>query len=229
MTRGRDGGRRLEGAGSVLCASRRMLSFDRAEPYFECLSQVIPAPSLACFYSATLAWNPTAVDNPASAMVAGGERLPSSGRDIGPGAEPLPFATGRTIAFAPEDPARLARCRALARTHARPCPSSAQTHCWRRRQGAAPLHNPGRTGFDCDQAVEGQALAAQDYLASSRDSERGARQRFRGWHSCPGACRGSREHRLQAPGLQRPRWRPTQRRLDCMPLVSPAIAPYHAQ
>ncbi|HUG46106.1 MAG TPA: glycoside hydrolase family 9 protein [Sphingomicrobium sp.] len=43
---------------------------------------------------------------PASAMVAAGERLPSSGRDIGPGAEPLPFATGRTIVLAPEDPAR---------------------------------------------------------------------------------------------------------------------------
>ena len=43
---------------------------------------------------------------PSSTMTAGGERLPSSGRDIGPGAEPLPFASGRTIVFAPEDPAR---------------------------------------------------------------------------------------------------------------------------
>ncbi|HYD23439.1 MAG TPA: glycoside hydrolase family 9 protein [Croceibacterium sp.] len=44
--------------------------------------------------------------HPASAMVAGGERLPSSGRDVGPGAEPVPFAEGRTIVLAPEDPAR---------------------------------------------------------------------------------------------------------------------------
>lgn len=43
---------------------------------------------------------------PASEMIAGGERLPSSGRDIGPGAEPLPFATGSTIVLAPEDPTR---------------------------------------------------------------------------------------------------------------------------
>jgi hypothetical protein len=44
--------------------------------------------------------------HPSATMVAGGERLPSSGRDVGPGAEPLPFATGRTITLAPEDPAR---------------------------------------------------------------------------------------------------------------------------
>lgn len=44
--------------------------------------------------------------HPASAMTAGGPRLPSSGRDVGPGAEPLPFATGRTLVLAPEDPSR---------------------------------------------------------------------------------------------------------------------------
>jgi hypothetical protein len=44
--------------------------------------------------------------HPASDMVAGGERQPSSGRDVGPGAEPLPMATGRTLVLAPEDPAR---------------------------------------------------------------------------------------------------------------------------
>jgi len=44
--------------------------------------------------------------HPAATMVAGGERLPSSGRDIGPGAEALPFATGQSITLAPEDPAR---------------------------------------------------------------------------------------------------------------------------
>ena len=44
--------------------------------------------------------------HPASEMIAGGERQPSSGRDIGPGAEPLPMATGNTIVLAPEDPAR---------------------------------------------------------------------------------------------------------------------------
>ncbi|MHA6717992.1 glycoside hydrolase family 9 protein [Sphingomonas sp. RS6] len=43
---------------------------------------------------------------PASDMVAGGERNAASGRDIGPGAEPLPFATGTTLVLAPEDPAR---------------------------------------------------------------------------------------------------------------------------
>jgi hypothetical protein len=44
--------------------------------------------------------------HPSSAMVARGERLPSSGRDVGPGAEPLSLASGGTIVLAPEDPAR---------------------------------------------------------------------------------------------------------------------------
>lgn len=44
--------------------------------------------------------------HPSSDMAAGGERQPSSGRDVGPGAEPLPMATGRTLVLAPEDPAR---------------------------------------------------------------------------------------------------------------------------
>ncbi|MEI9850416.1 MAG: glycoside hydrolase family 9 protein [Sphingomonas sp.] len=44
--------------------------------------------------------------HPSATMAAGGERLPSSGRDVGPGAEPLPFAQGRTLVLAPEDPAR---------------------------------------------------------------------------------------------------------------------------
>ena len=43
---------------------------------------------------------------PSSDMVAGGARNAASGRDIGPGAEPLPFASGRTLVLAPEDPAR---------------------------------------------------------------------------------------------------------------------------
>ena len=43
---------------------------------------------------------------PSSDMVAGGERNAASGRDIGPGAEPLPFARGKTLVLAPEDPAR---------------------------------------------------------------------------------------------------------------------------
>jgi hypothetical protein len=43
---------------------------------------------------------------PSSDMVAGGERNAASGRDIGPGAEPLPFASGKTLVLAPEDPAR---------------------------------------------------------------------------------------------------------------------------
>src|SRR5690606_5998770 len=44
--------------------------------------------------------------HPSSDMVARGERQPSSGRDIGPGAEPLPMASGRTLVLAPEDSAR---------------------------------------------------------------------------------------------------------------------------
>ncbi|QIK77870.1 glycoside hydrolase [Sphingomonas piscis] len=44
--------------------------------------------------------------HPASTMVAGGERLPSSGRDVGAGAEPLPLASGNSLVLAPEDPAR---------------------------------------------------------------------------------------------------------------------------
>lgn len=49
---------------------------------------------------------------PAGDMVAGGERNAASGRDIGPGAEPLPFATGQTIVLAPADPARRVTVRA---------------------------------------------------------------------------------------------------------------------
>ncbi|WP_294058378.1 glycoside hydrolase family 9 protein [Sphingomonas sp.] len=44
--------------------------------------------------------------HPASDMVAGGERNAASGRDVGPGAEPLPFASGTRFVLAPEDPAR---------------------------------------------------------------------------------------------------------------------------
>ena len=44
--------------------------------------------------------------HPSSDMAAGGERNAASGRDIGPGAEPLPFAGGKTLVLAPEDPAR---------------------------------------------------------------------------------------------------------------------------
>jgi len=44
--------------------------------------------------------------HPSSDMVAGGERNAASGRDIGPGAEPLPFASGKTLVLAPEDPER---------------------------------------------------------------------------------------------------------------------------
>ena len=49
---------------------------------------------------------------PAGDMVAGGARNAASGRDIGPGAEPLPMASGRTLVFAPEDPARRVTIRA---------------------------------------------------------------------------------------------------------------------
>lgn len=49
---------------------------------------------------------------PAGDMVAGGERNAASGRDIGPGAEPLPMASGETLVFAPEDPARRVAVRA---------------------------------------------------------------------------------------------------------------------
>jgi len=41
--------------------------------------------------------------HPSSAMVSGGPRQPSSGRDIGPGAEPVPLATGKKLVLAPED------------------------------------------------------------------------------------------------------------------------------
>ena len=43
---------------------------------------------------------------PAGEMVAGGERNAASGRDLGPGAEPLPMATGQRLVLAPEDDAR---------------------------------------------------------------------------------------------------------------------------
>jgi len=51
---------------------------------------------------------------PAGDMVAGGDRNAASGRDIGPGAEPLPMASGRTLVLAPEDPARRVTVRATA-------------------------------------------------------------------------------------------------------------------
>jgi endoglucanase len=44
--------------------------------------------------------------HPSGDMKAGGERLPSSGRDVGPGAEPLPMASATTLVLAPEDPAK---------------------------------------------------------------------------------------------------------------------------
>ncbi|WP_294060570.1 glycoside hydrolase family 9 protein [Sphingomonas sp.] len=49
---------------------------------------------------------------PSSDMTAGGERNAASGRDIGPGAEPLPMATARTLVLAPEDPAHRVRIEA---------------------------------------------------------------------------------------------------------------------
>lgn len=42
---------------------------------------------------------------PTSAMVATGARNPASGRADGPGAEPLPIATGKSFVLAPSDPA----------------------------------------------------------------------------------------------------------------------------
>jgi len=44
--------------------------------------------------------------HPSSNMVAGGSRQPSSGRDVGGGAEPLALASGQTLVLAPEDPER---------------------------------------------------------------------------------------------------------------------------
>ncbi|NJC34134.1 hypothetical protein GGR88_001608 [Sphingomonas jejuensis] len=44
--------------------------------------------------------------HPADAMQLTAERNPASGRADGPGAEPLPFASGRRLVLAPEDPAR---------------------------------------------------------------------------------------------------------------------------
>jgi endoglucanase len=44
--------------------------------------------------------------HPSSDMKAGGARNAASGRDVGPGAEPLPFASGKAFVLAPEDPAR---------------------------------------------------------------------------------------------------------------------------
>jgi hypothetical protein len=44
--------------------------------------------------------------HPSGDMVAGGERNAASGREFGPGAEPLPLAAGETLVLAPEDPAR---------------------------------------------------------------------------------------------------------------------------
>ncbi|SOB86536.1 N-terminal ig-like domain of cellulase [Sphingomonas guangdongensis] len=44
--------------------------------------------------------------HPASGMVATAERNLASGRSDGPGAEPLPFASGRTLVLSPEDAAR---------------------------------------------------------------------------------------------------------------------------
>ncbi len=44
--------------------------------------------------------------HPASDMVAGGPRNAASGRDVGPGAEPLPMASGQAFVLAPEEPGR---------------------------------------------------------------------------------------------------------------------------
>ncbi|AKH43240.1 hypothetical protein FHS61_001058 [Altererythrobacter atlanticus] len=50
--------------------------------------------------------------HPAGNMVAGGPRNAASGRDFGPGAEPLPLATGRRLVLAPGDAARHVRIEA---------------------------------------------------------------------------------------------------------------------
>ena len=44
--------------------------------------------------------------SPSGNMVAGGERNAASGRDFGPGAEPLPMVEGRRLVLAPEDDTR---------------------------------------------------------------------------------------------------------------------------
>ena len=44
--------------------------------------------------------------HPASEMTVTSERNAASGREVGPGAEPLPMATGSRLVLAPEDPAR---------------------------------------------------------------------------------------------------------------------------
>lgn len=49
---------------------------------------------------------------PSGDMIVRGERNAASGRDIGPGAEPRPMASGRTVVLAPEDPARRVTVRA---------------------------------------------------------------------------------------------------------------------
>ncbi|NIJ19884.1 hypothetical protein FHS95_001553 [Sphingomonas naasensis] len=49
---------------------------------------------------------------PAGDMIAGGARNAASGRDFGPGAEPLPMASGKTLVLAPEDATRRVTLRA---------------------------------------------------------------------------------------------------------------------
>ena len=88
--------------------------------------------------------------HPTSTMVAGGSRQPSSGRDVGGGAEPLPLAIGQTLVLAPEDAERRITLKSSAGTIAFYDGRNQAQNGWFVARSLLPA---GRTGKVVDRAI----------------------------------------------------------------------------
>lgn len=82
--------------------------------------------------------------HPAGEMVAGGERNAASGRDFGPGAEPLPLAEARKLVLAPEDARRRVTIESLSGNLALYDGRNQAQNGWFVVRGAIPAGKTGR-------------------------------------------------------------------------------------
>lgn len=92
---------------------------------------------------------------PQSAMVAGGDRNAASGREVGPGAETLPFATGSTLVLAPEDDARRVTIRSASGPLTLHDGRNMAQNGWFVVRGALPS---GKTGAVIDWTLEANSV-----------------------------------------------------------------------